>query len=82
VPAMAAFKEQGWAAHAITPAAKLRVEVSVPAVVHEVPVAAVERWLPNSSASPKEAQMKTPKRIFGVKTYISGFGTSLPSLNW
>jgi hypothetical protein len=56
--AMAAFREQGWAAQALTPAAKLRVEVMPPAVVHEVPVAAVERWLRSGSTSPRDALIK------------------------
>jgi hypothetical protein len=56
--AVAAFREQGWAADALTPNATLRVEVHAPPVVHEVPLQAVERWLNAPSTSPKEAAMK------------------------
>jgi hypothetical protein len=56
--AVAAFREQGWAAEALTPAAVLRVEVHAPPVVHEVPVKAVERWLHSPNASPKEMTTK------------------------
>jgi hypothetical protein len=59
--AMAVFREQGWAAEALTPRATLRVEVLPPTVVHEVPVAAVERWLRSPSQSPREALAKTLK---------------------
>ena len=56
--AMAIFRQQGWAATALTANAKLRVEVPLPTVVHDVPVAAVERWLRSPNASPKEAVLK------------------------
>jgi hypothetical protein len=55
--AMAAFREEGWAADALTPSAILRVEVYLPTVVHEVPLKAVERWL-RSPSSPKEMTIK------------------------
>jgi hypothetical protein len=55
---MAVFREQGWAGEALTARAKLRVEVTLPAVVHQVPLKAVERWVASPSASPKEASVK------------------------
>ena len=57
--AVAAFRQQGWAADALTANAILRVEVHAPTVVHEVPMKAVERWLSASIVSPKEASIKT-----------------------
>ncbi len=56
--AMAIFRQQGWAATALTANAKLRVEVPLPTVVHEVPVSAVERWLRSPNASPRESLVK------------------------
>lgn len=57
---LAAFRRQGWAAE--TPNAILRVEVQMPAVVHEVPLKAVERWLRSPSASPKNMISKRNAR--------------------
>ena len=51
--AVAAFREQGWAAEALKPNATLRVEVHVPPVVHDVPLKAVKQWRRSPSASPK-----------------------------
>jgi hypothetical protein len=56
--AVAAFREESWAAEALGPAAVLRVEVHAPSVVHEVPLKAVERWLRSPSPSPKEMTTK------------------------
>ena len=56
--AVASFREQEWAAEALTPAAVLRVEIHAPPVVHDVPLKAVERWLRSPSASPKEMTTK------------------------
>lgn len=56
--ALDAFRHQGWAATALTPNAVLRVEVRAPAVVHEVPLKAVERWRNSPSISPKESLTK------------------------
>jgi hypothetical protein len=56
--AVRAFRQQSWAAEALTPAAVLRVEVHLPPIVHEVPLKAVERWLRSPSASPREASTK------------------------
>ena len=58
--ALSAFRHQGWAAEALTASAVLRVEVRLPPIVHDVPLAAVERWLRSSSSSPRE--MVTKKR--------------------
>jgi hypothetical protein len=55
---VAAFREQGWAADALTATAVLRVEVHAPSVVHEVPLKAVERWLHSPNASPREMALK------------------------
>ena len=52
--ALASFREEGWGADALAPNAVLRVEVQMPAVVQDVPLKAVERWLRSSSASPRE----------------------------
>lgn len=56
--AVTTFRQQGWAADALTPHARLRVEVQLPSIVHEVPLKAVERWLRSSSTSPKELALK------------------------
>ena len=56
--AMALFKQHGWATSALTPRAALRIEVQLPSVVHEVPLAAVERWVRSTTVSPKG---ETPK---------------------
>jgi hypothetical protein len=56
--ALAIFRGEPWAAAAITPAAVLRIEVRVPAVVHTVPLAALERWRRSPSPSPKELLAK------------------------
>lgn len=56
--AVATFRQQGWAAEALTPHARLRVEVQLPSIVHEVPLKAVERWLRSSSTSPKDLALK------------------------
>jgi hypothetical protein len=56
--ALDVFRTQDWAASALTPAAVLHVEVRLPAVVHDVPVKAVERWLRSPSTSPRDALVK------------------------
>jgi hypothetical protein len=56
--AVSAFREQGWAADALTSNAVLNVEVHVPPVIHAVPLKAVERWLRSPSVSPKDAAVK------------------------
>lgn len=52
--ALAAFREQGWAAGALTPNATLHVEVQLPPIAHDVPLKAIERWVRQPSASPRE----------------------------
>jgi hypothetical protein len=56
--ALAAFRQQGWAAEALTANAILRVEVRVPAIVHEVPLKSVERWLSAPTDSPRDQLLK------------------------
>ena len=56
--ALAVFRQQGWATDALTTNAILRVEVQLPAVVHEVPLKAVERWLRSPSDSPRDRLLK------------------------
>jgi hypothetical protein len=56
--AIDSFRQQDWAATALTPNAVLRVEVRVPPVVHEVPLRAIERWRNAPSTSPKESLAK------------------------
>jgi hypothetical protein len=56
--AVTAFREQGWAAGALTANAVLRVEVRLPPVVHDVPLKAVEQWLSSPSDSPRDQLIK------------------------
>ncbi|MEP6592774.1 MAG: hypothetical protein ABJC51_03735 [Acidobacteriota bacterium] len=56
--ALAAFRSEAWAANALTPNAVLNVEVQAPAVLHTVPLRAVERWLQAPSTSPKDQAVK------------------------
>jgi hypothetical protein len=56
--AVAIFSTEAWAANALTPAAVLKVEVRAPAVVHSVPLAALEQWRRSPSISPKESLAK------------------------
>ena len=56
--ALTLFREQGWAAGALTPNAILRVEVKAPATVHDVPLKAVEQWLRSPSSSPRDFAAK------------------------
>ena len=55
---LAAFRQEGWAADALTANAVLRVEVQLPPVTHDVPVKAVERWLKSPNVSPREYVVK------------------------
>jgi hypothetical protein len=50
---LAAFRAEGWAAAALTPASVLRVKVPAPAVIHEVSLKALERWAGSPSTSPR-----------------------------
>jgi hypothetical protein len=52
------FRLEGWAVDALTTTARLRIEVQMPAVVHEVPLQAVERWKRSPTTSPKDYLVK------------------------
>ena len=56
--AVAAFRQQGWAGDALTPAAMLHIEVQIPPIAHDVPLKAIERWLRAPSVSPREEVVK------------------------
>jgi methionine salvage enolase-phosphatase E1 len=56
--AIGTFRREQWAAHALTENAVLRHEVQAPAVIHDVPLKAVERWRNGPSASPREYSAK------------------------
>ena len=56
--AIAAFRQQGWAAQALTANATLHIEVRLPPIAHDVPVRAIERWLKSPSDSPRETIAK------------------------
>ncbi len=56
--AVAVFQREPWAVRALTPAAALRVEIRAPAVVHTVPLTALERWQRSPSTSPKQQLAK------------------------
>ena len=56
--AITAFRQEGWAAEALTPNARLRVEVHPRPTVHEVSMKAVEQWRRSPSPSPKEFSAK------------------------
>jgi hypothetical protein len=56
--AITIFRQEQWAAHALTGNAVLRIEVQAPPVAHDVPLKAVERWRNGPSASPKEYSAK------------------------
>jgi hypothetical protein len=60
---LAAFRREGCAINALTPNAVLRVEVQMPAVVHEVPLKAVERWMRSPNASPREIVTKRDRGL-------------------
>jgi len=56
--ALSTFRQEQWAAHALTDNAVLRIEVQTPPVIHDVPLKAVERWRNGPSASPREYSAK------------------------
>jgi hypothetical protein len=60
--AVAAFRQQGWAADALTANAVLHIEVQLPPITHDVPLKAIERWLRTPSVSPKEEVAKRAVR--------------------
>ena len=59
--ALAQFRHDAWI-DALPPSAVLHVEVQMPAVVHHVPVKAVQRWVEGPSVSPKQELLKHPLR--------------------
>jgi len=52
--AVAACRQQGWAAEALTPNAILHIEVQLPPITHDVPLKAIERRPRTPCVSPKE----------------------------
>lgn len=56
--AIATFRQEAWATEALTPNAILHVEVQLPAVIHDVPLKAVEQWANGPSISPREQPSK------------------------
>jgi hypothetical protein len=64
--AVAAFRQQGWAAEALTPNAVLHIEVQLPPITHDVPLKAIERWLRTPSVSPKEEMWMRSLRPTGT----------------
>jgi hypothetical protein len=56
--AVSAFRQEPWAADALTPGAVLHVEVQAPPIVHAVPLTAIERWRNGPSASPRDQSAK------------------------
>jgi hypothetical protein len=71
--AVATFRQERWAADALTPAAILHVEVQVPPIIHDVSLRAVEKWLGEASASPKEAVSKERFRRERPRIGVSPF---------
>jgi hypothetical protein len=65
--AIAIFRQEQWAAAALTSNAVLRIEVQLPAVVHAVPLKAVERWVNGASVSPRDEaakrQIRDPRTV-------------------
>lgn len=58
------FKKHGFMDLQPGPASKLSVEVREPAVVHEVSIAQVQRWLEQGSSNPNdEARKKRLKEL-------------------
>jgi hypothetical protein len=55
--AIALLHDEGWAG-ALPPDAVVQVEVQLPAIVHEVPLKALERWAAGPSVSPREELLK------------------------
>jgi hypothetical protein len=52
--AIGIFRQEKWAAEALTPNAILRIEVQLPPVFHDVPLKAVDRWASGSAITPGE----------------------------
>ncbi len=59
--AVARFREDGWT-EPLGADVVLHVEVAVPAVTHDVPIAALRRWANGPSVSPKQELLKRPFR--------------------
>jgi hypothetical protein len=55
---VAIFEREAWAADALTVNAALDVEVTLPPVVHHVPLAAVRRWQAGPTTNPREQTIK------------------------
>jgi hypothetical protein len=55
------MREERWI-EALPPDAVVRVEVQVAPVVHDVPLAALERWANGPSLSPRQELLKRPLR--------------------
>lgn len=56
--AVAIFEREAWAAEALTVNAVLDVEVTLPPVVHHVPLAAVRKWQAGLTTSPRVQAIK------------------------
>jgi hypothetical protein len=56
--AVGAFRQEPWAAEALTPNAVLRVEVQPPPIVHDVALKAVDRWVNGPTVSPSQRSAK------------------------
>jgi hypothetical protein len=65
--AIAMFRQESWAADALTPNAVLHLELQLPPIVHDVPLRAVERWMHSPSASPREQMTKRTARAASVR---------------
>jgi hypothetical protein len=60
--AIAIFRQEAWSADALTPHAVVRVEVQLPSILHEVPLAALDRWSRSPTVSPKDLLVKQRNR--------------------
>ena len=60
--AVAAFRQQGWAAEALTSNGILHIKVQLPPITHDVPLKAIEHWLrtPGSSGSSVSGAAQKP----------------------
>ena len=79
---IAAFREQGWAAGALTPNAVLRIEVHLPTVVHEVPLKSVERWAASSEHQPEGASGETAAPLTGMRIPVRCPPFDALGMNW
>lgn len=69
VLAIRAFKKAGFMAQQPGPGSKLSVEVREPAVIHEVSIGQVQRWLDLGSSNPNEEvkRKRLKEMLTGVK---------------